>query len=103
MYSYVDMPATGARLRDKIFESGYNVKSIQEYLDLACPQSIYKWIRGESLPSINHLYMLSKLFDVHMEDLLVTEDLVLKTIIEEIKTKKHIQEYIKGMTSLKRY
>ena len=31
MYSYVDMPATGARLRDKIFESGYNVKSIQEY------------------------------------------------------------------------
>ena len=47
--------------------------------------------------------MLSKLFDVHMEDLLVTEDIVLKTIIEEIKTKKHIQEYIKGMTSLKRY
>ena len=32
MYSYVNMAATGARIRDKIFEAGYNVKSIQDYL-----------------------------------------------------------------------
>lgn len=100
MYSYVNMAATGARLRDKIFEAGYNVKSIQDYLELACPQSIYKWIRGESLPSINHLYMLSKLFDVHMEELIVTEDDVLLSLIDKVRKKHHIKNYVMTLNKM---
>jgi len=46
------------------------VKDIQEYLKLACPQSIYRWYKGQILPSVDNLLMLSRLLGVHMEDLL---------------------------------
>ncbi|MCX4379488.1 MAG: helix-turn-helix transcriptional regulator [Lachnospiraceae bacterium] len=40
-------------------------------MNLSCPQSVYRWMRGYALPTVDNLYMLSRLFDVHMEDLLV--------------------------------
>lgn len=68
---YIDMEKTGERLKRKIKEQGYMVKDIQEYLQLACPQAIYRWYKGQILPSVDNLLMLSRLLGVHMEDLLV--------------------------------
>lgn len=70
-YPDIDMERTGDCLRRRIYEAGFVVKDIQEYLHLSCPQPIYRWFKGRILPSVNHLFMLSKLLDVHMEDLLV--------------------------------
>lgn len=67
----IDLVLTGRRIHSVIFGSGYSVKEIQEILNLACPQSVYRWLHGYSLPSVDNLYMLSRLFDMHMEDLLV--------------------------------
>lgn len=67
----IDLILTGQRIRSVIFESGYSVKEIQEILKLSCPQPIYRWMHGYMLPSVDNLYMLSRLFGVHMEDLLV--------------------------------
>lgn len=67
----IDMEATGRKLKRMIKKSGYTVKEIQEYLNLSCPQPIYRWCKGTVLPSIDHLYSLSKLFRIHMEDMLV--------------------------------
>lgn len=71
MYPSVDIEKTGLKLKVMIKLAGYDVKFIQEYLHLSCPQSIYKWFHGKSLPSVEHLYALSLLLGVHMEDLLV--------------------------------
>lgn len=67
----IDLILTGQRIRSVIFGSGYSVKEIQEILNLSCPQPVYRWMHGYMLPSVDNLYMLSRLFDVHMEDLLV--------------------------------
>lgn len=67
----LDLILTGQRIHSVIFGNGYSVKEIQEILKLSCPQSIYRWMKGNTLPSIDNLYMLSKLFGMHMEDLLV--------------------------------
>ena len=53
--------------------AGCSVRDIQEYLQLSCPQPIYRWFQGRILPSVDHLYMLSRLFQVHMEDLLIPD------------------------------
>lgn len=68
---YVDVVKTGERIKNYIKLSEYTVKDIQKYLGLRCPQSIYRWGEGISLPTIGHLYMLSKLFDVDIEDFIV--------------------------------
>lgn len=67
----LDLILTGQRIHSIIFGKGYSVKEIQEILNLACPQSVYRWMHGYSFPSVDNLYMLSRLFDMHMEDFLV--------------------------------
>lgn len=45
---------------------------LKELLEvLSCPQPIYRWISGKILPSVNHLYALSKILGVPMEDIIV--------------------------------
>lgn len=73
MYQSIDQKKTGIKLKAMVKAAGYNVKYIQEYLHLSCPQSIYRWFKGHILPSVEHLCALSSLLGVHMEDLLVLQ------------------------------
>ena len=73
MYPPIDPVRTGKKLKMLLDEAGYDVKYIQAYLNLSCPQSIYRWLKGRILPSVEHLCALSKLLNVHMEELLVLE------------------------------
>lgn len=73
MYQPIDLIKTGIKLKKMLETAGYSVKDIQEYLHLSCPQSIYRWFKGKILPSVDHLYALSRLLNVHMEDLLVMQ------------------------------
>lgn len=71
-YPDIDMKKTGERIHRLSQECGWSVREIQEYLCLSCPQPVYRWFKGQTLPSVNHLYALSHLFGVHMEELLVS-------------------------------
>lgn len=83
MYQPVDQVKTGLKLKMLLKAAGYDVKYIQEYLHLSCPQSIYRWFNGKVLPSVEHLCALSKLLNVHMEDLLVLQgESVIHSMIE---------------------
>ncbi len=71
IYRQIDLKRTGTNLKILMEEKGYDVKSIQESLQLSCPQPIYRWFKGQVLPSVDNLYMLSILLNVHMEELLI--------------------------------
>ncbi|MDE6714723.1 MAG: helix-turn-helix domain-containing protein [Lachnospiraceae bacterium] len=73
MYQPIDQIKTGIKLKMMLKAAGYEVRDIQEYLHLSCPQSIYRWYKGKILPSVEHLCALSKLLNVHMEELLVLQ------------------------------
>lgn len=71
MVIMVDMKATGdniIRLRRK---RGLSVKDIQEKFGFATPQSIYKWQQGQAMPTVDNLFMLARLFEVAVEDIVV--------------------------------
>ena len=67
----IDMVATGRKIAELRTSRGYSVKELQEYFGFDAPQAIYKWQRGQSLPSTDNLYALSYLFEVPMEEILV--------------------------------
>lgn len=71
VYANIDMERSGQRMKQMILEAGYDVKAIQNYLHLAYPQPVYRWFHGQVLPTVDHLFMLSKLLGVHMEEFLV--------------------------------
>lgn len=81
----IDMEKTGIRLKELMSDSGYDVKQLQELLELSCPQPIYRWFKGQILPSVNNLYMLSVIFGVHMEELLVIDSVDEEILKEDFK------------------
>ena len=62
---------TGKRIRRLRVENGYQV---QRVIGLASPQSVYKWERGDNLPSIDSAVILAWIFDIPVEDLFVLND-----------------------------
>ena len=105
-YYNIDMAKTGALLKDKVFGAGYSVKEIQEFLHLSCPQPVYRWFKGQILPSVDHLYVLSRVLSCHMEELLVEkrEEYCPWQIIREYReytgTGKRINRYLEGLTAV---
>ena len=75
-YPNIDMQRTGKKIKYMLESAGYTLRIIQDYLHLSCVQPIYRWYKGKILPSVDHLFMLSELLNVHMEDLLVKKNSV---------------------------
>lgn len=99
-YPIIDMVQTGLQLRKYMDSAGMSVKDIQESLHLSCPQPIYRWIKGRILPSVDHLLMLSELFGVHMEDLLVKKQVMITPITcmpNDFSFQKRITTYVKKL------
>ncbi len=70
-YPVIDVAATGNNIRRLRLERGLSVRDLQNYFGFEEPQAIYKWQRGESLPSVDNLYALGNLLDVPMDQILV--------------------------------
>lgn len=70
-YPCIDIIKTGEKIKSFIYSSGHTVKEVQKFLCLSRPQPVYRWMKGQVFPSVDHLYALSKMFNVHMEELIV--------------------------------
>ena len=69
--SYIDMIATGQNINDIRKSAGLSVKEIQTELGFSTPNAIYKWIHGESLPTIDNLVILSRMLNVSMDNIII--------------------------------
>lgn len=77
----INMVATGrniTRLREQV---GFTVKDLQDVFGFATPQAIYKWQQGAALPTVDNLVVLSAVFDVAIDDILVVDDNVRMQVI----------------------
>ena len=73
MIPVINVTLTGLRIKELMAKNGYSVKDIQIKLGLACPQGIYKWFDGKTLPSLDNLVILATIFNVKIDDILVIE------------------------------
>lgn len=73
-YPSINLAATGSRIVSLRKAHGMSVSQLQRFFGFEHPQAIYKWQRGECLPSIDNLYAMSRLFGVSMNDILVADD-----------------------------
>lgn len=70
-FPIIDLTATGNNIRRLRMERGLSVKDLQNYFGFEEPRAIYKWQRGESLPTVDNLYALGSILDVPMDQILV--------------------------------
>lgn len=69
----INMMATGANITRMREMTGLTVRDLQDIFGFATPQAIYKWQHGTALPSIDNLVVLATLFDVHIDDIIITD------------------------------
>ncbi|MBR0481624.1 MAG: helix-turn-helix transcriptional regulator [Firmicutes bacterium] len=82
-FPVIDMAATGSNIKRLRLEKGMSVRQLQSYFGFDEPRAIYKWQRGESLPSVDNLYALGALLEVPMEQILVPKKLSLHIVNEQ--------------------
>ncbi len=68
---FVDVQATGERIRELRRKNNLRVFDLANALGLESEQAIYKWQRGQCLPNADNLLRLSILFGCHIDDILV--------------------------------
>jgi len=67
MIPLINKRETGINLRRIMDKCGLTAKEVQQYLGLGCVQSIYRWLDGVNMPTIDNLYALSELFQVPID------------------------------------
>ena len=70
MFPLINKRETGVNLRRIMDMRGITPKDVQEYLGLGSVQSIYHWLGGSSMPTIDNLYALSELLEVPIDEML---------------------------------
>ena len=68
----IDIIKTGENIRNLRKLAGISITELQDIFGFRNPQAIYKWQRGEALPSIDNLVVLASVLNVRIDDILMT-------------------------------
>lgn len=69
MFPTINKKETGVNLRRIMDMRGVKPKDLQEYLGFGCVQSVYRWLDGVSMPTVDNLYAISKMLQVPMDSI----------------------------------
>ena len=69
-YPVLDVKATGARIKELRKANHLKVEEVAHFMGFESEQAVYKWQRGDSLPTVDNLYALSRLFKIPVDDIL---------------------------------
>lgn len=67
----IDMEKTGLKIAEACRKQGVSVKELQTLFGFAAPNAIYRWLRGETLPTVDHLVILAHALQMPVDELLV--------------------------------
>ena len=69
-YPIIDLQATGRQIKKLRIQKHISVADVCKYMGFENPQAVNKWQRGESLPSVDNLYALSRLLETTIDNIL---------------------------------
>ncbi len=69
----IDMISTGQMIVRLRKAAGMSVKDLQMIFGFSTPQAIYKWQQGVAMPTIDNLVVLSVVFGVAIDDIIVID------------------------------
>ena len=69
----VNMKKTGSNISNMIFSKDISVKEVSDMLGFSSTRSVYKWLSGQTLPSLDSLIILSEILETTMDELIIAE------------------------------
>ena len=86
VFPTIDLVATGKNIIKLREESGLSVRDLQNIFGFATPQAIYKWQHGTALPTIDNLIVLSAVFKVSMEEIIIVQTKISARVFDSLFT-----------------
>ena len=69
----IDPAATGANIKAIAKARGMKIADIQDAFGFNTPQAIFKWFRGDAMPTIDNMVIMADMFGVKIDDIIVTK------------------------------
>lgn len=66
----IDLTATGANIATRIRNAGLTAADVADTLGFTSRNAIYKWLKGESLPTLDNMVILADMLGVSVDDIL---------------------------------
>lgn len=73
----IDMTATGRNIVRLRKQAGMTVRDLQGIFGFASPQAIYKWQRGDCMPTLDNIVVLAAVFGVTVDDIIIFQNTVI--------------------------
>lgn len=84
----VDLKSTGNKIKQLRKENGLSVRDIQDLFGFEYPQAVYAWEQGKNVPTIDNLLVLARLFEVSIEEIVMSREVEVEIICNSDKIEK---------------
>ena len=68
----IDMVATGANIKAMVKQNNMKITDVQDIFGFNTPQAIFKWFRGDAMPTIDNMVILATVFNTTIDNIIVT-------------------------------
>ena len=72
-FPVINLIRTGENIKRIAKERGFSADRIKDMLAISDRSNVYKWFRGEVLPTVDNLMALSILFGVTINEMIIVE------------------------------
>ena len=69
----LDIVATGHKIKLLMEEREIAIKDLSKVMNVSF-QAVYRWQKGETLPTISNMFILGQLLQVDVDDMLVAKE-----------------------------
>lgn len=90
-YIPIDMKKSGKWIRFLCRVRELTVKEICKILGICCPQSVYAWFNGKTMPSLDNLYGLSRILGSPVDELVLGREETLPKAFLKRKKRQEIR------------
>lgn len=70
----IDLKATGIQIKNLRNQCGFSIRDIQNIFGFEYPQAVYAWEQGKNIPTIDNLLILSKIFKVSIDEIVISRN-----------------------------
>ena len=67
----IDLTATGVKIGVLMKKKGFSAADVADRMGFSFRNAVYKWLKGETLPTLDNILILADLLDVTVEEILV--------------------------------
>ena len=69
----INLKATGNRIKSLKEASGLTTQDLMVTFGFNNPTAIYKWFRGDTIPTVDNLVILADLFNTTIDEIIVVD------------------------------